>query len=88
MENETSNANEIGNGIKHKVKCSLSGIEIKDYDKMLPRENGFFQHFPGCYCNNCGETFALYSYSAMQPKNVDENKIPYYNSCFKCDNSK
>ena len=41
-------------------------------------------HVPGCYCAGCGESFALYSYSAIQPTEVDENGKPYYKDCFKC----
>jgi hypothetical protein len=66
------------------VRKSLNGNIIKDYDKIAPIEDGFFQHFPGVYCNNCGETSALYSYSMFQPVGVDENNKPYYDSCFKC----
>jgi hypothetical protein len=49
----------------------------------LPKE-GFFQHLPGSYCKNCGEVFALYSYSAIKPDGVDDKGKPYYNDCFKC----
>lgn len=44
----------------------------------------FFVHIPGVYCGNCGETFALYSYSVIWPNGLDENGKPYYNACFKC----
>jgi hypothetical protein len=64
---------------------SLNGNVIERYDEIRPIENGFFQNFPGVYCKKCGKTFALYSYSAMQPHGVDENSKPFYNSCFKCD---
>jgi hypothetical protein len=64
---------------------SLNGNVIERYDEIKSIENGFFQNFPGVYCKKCGETFALYSYSAMQPNGVDENLKPFYNSCFKCD---
>lgn len=49
--------------------------------QVLPR---FFQHLPGVYCRGCKSTYALYSYSVRQPDGLDENKKPYYESCFKC----
>lgn len=59
------------------------------YDKIpeLP-ESGFYMHFGGVYCRNCGETFALYSYSAIRPSGIDENRKPYYSQCFKCPTEK
>ena len=65
-------------------KYADNGKIIEDYDKILPPENGFFVHIPGVYCKSCGETFALYSFSAHQPDGVDENNKPYYNHCFCC----
>lgn len=41
-------------------------------------------NIPGIYCKNCGETFALYSYSMMPMDGVDENNKPIYNKCFIC----
>ena len=46
----------------------------------LPK-GGFFQLFPGVYCKACGEIFALYSYSVMQPDGVDEDGRAFYNTC-------
>lgn len=66
------------------VMYSLNGNVIERYNEIRPMGNGFFQNFSGVYCKNCGETFALYSYSAMQPQGVDENSKPFYNNCFKC----
>ena len=43
---------------------SLNGNEISRYEEIAPMEKNFFQNLPGVYCRNCGETFALYSYSA------------------------
>lgn len=56
------------------------------YDLIPPVEDGqgFFQHLPGIYCRNCGCDFALYSYSADAPHGYDENRKPFYNTCFKC----
>lgn len=60
------------------------------YDMIPAWPNGypagirFFQHFPGVYCKQCGQLFALYSYSVYQPNGLDENHKPYYNSCFAC----
>lgn len=58
------------------------------YDEIqpLPKEGGFFQHFPGVYCKRCGRVFALYSYSLIQPVyGVDENGKPYYENCLFCE---
>lgn len=52
--------------------------------KEIPVEGGWFMNFPGVYCKNCGEIFALYSFSGNQPHGIDENKKPYYNSCPMC----
>ena len=52
--------------------------------KPLPKEGGFFQNFPGVYCQKCGKDFALYSYSAYQPDGVDENGKPFYRECCLC----
>ncbi len=68
------------NEIRNKVK-NYNLIPSMTYEKY----NGFFQHLPGIYCWNCGETFALYSYSAMQPHGFDPNGKPFYYSCFKCE---
>jgi len=52
------------------------------YDRIPPvPESGFFQHFPGIYCQNCGRDFALYSYSALSPDGLDEEGKPFYNLC-------
>lgn len=67
------------------VKKAKNGKEVVDYNKIPALKEGFFQHIPGVYCNNCGEVFALYSYSAHPPSGTDENGKPYYNNCFKCD---
>lgn len=70
------------------MKKSLNGNIIKNYEKIKSTEecdfNKFFQNFPGAYCKNCGHTFALYSYSMHRPNGFDENKKPFYNSCFEC----
>jgi len=64
-------------------------IDEKTYHsiKPMPKDGSPFQNFPGVYCRRCGETFALYSYSAYQPDGVDGNDKPYYDSCFKCGTS-
>lgn len=56
-------------------------IEIYNAIKPLPPKGEFFQHFPGVYCQNCGEDFALYSYSIFQPLEIDENNKPFYKCC-------
>lgn len=71
------------------IRKSTLGNVVEKYDLIpaLPAATGgFFQHIPGVYCKNCGETFALYSYSVHQPDTDarDENGKPYYNECFKC----
>lgn len=63
-------------------------MKPENYDAipLLPEKTEeTFMHMPGIYCRNCGQSFALYWYSAQQPSGVDENKKPYYNTCFKCD---
>lgn len=59
-------------------------VDPDRYAAILPIEDGFFQHFPGIYCRNCGRDFALYSYSAYQPDGIDDNQKPYYNRCSHC----
>lgn len=65
---------------------ATNGNEIKDYDliKPIPPDGQFFMHVPGAYCANCGELFALYSFSHNQPAQVDANGKPFYSHCFKC----
>ena len=60
--------------------------EIYDQIPQLTHKDltAFFQRIPGCYCINCGEVFALYSYSAVMPRYKDENGKPYYKTCFMC----
>jgi hypothetical protein len=55
----------------------------EEYDKIppLPPAGEQFMHIPGCYCQNCGASFALYSYSILQPGDVDENGKPYFRRC-------
>ena len=43
-----------------------------------------FMRFPGIYCAGCGETFALYSFSAIGPDGVDENGKPFMTGCGLC----
>lgn len=59
----------------------------KIYETILPNPDYAkgFMNFPGIYCEGCGETFALYSYSAHQPNGLDENGKPFYHSCFMCE---
>lgn len=66
-----------------------NGVEIMGYEKILPvrDDEAFFMHLPGVYCRNCGETYALYSFSTEKPDGTDENRKPYYNGCFKCGRS-
>ncbi len=59
--------------------------ETSLYNKIPPIKNeGFYQNFPGVYCKTCGQTFALYSYSAYQPDGIDENNKPFYVKCALC----
>jgi hypothetical protein len=44
-----------------------------------------FMNLPGVYCQGCGSTFALYSFSFIPPNGLDENGKPFYHSCFKCE---
>ena len=60
--------------------------EAYDSVKPLPEKGEFFQNFAGVYCKNCGETFALYSYSVFKPHGVDENNKPFYKNCVMCGN--
>lgn len=58
--------------------------EILNYD-LIPTVNSLEDvNLPGCYCKNCGRTFALYSFSAFRPSLKDENNKLYYENCFKC----
>lgn len=66
------------------IKKSLNGNVIENYNEIKEMSNGDFRHFPGVYCKNCGETFALYSYSLIQPDGIDDNLKPFYNDCFRC----
>lgn len=59
-------------------------ISNERYESIQPMVEGFFQHFPGVYCQGCGNDFALYSYSASQPHGVDENNKPFYKTCGLC----
>lgn len=52
--------------------------------KPVPEEGGFYQNLPGVYCQKCGETFALYSYSLHQPDGVDAKGKPFYRECSFC----
>lgn len=61
---------------------SDNGNIIKNYDK-IPMTVGI--NVPGVYCKNCGETFAIYPWSVVQPHGTDINKKPFYNKCFKCE---
>ena len=64
-----------------------NGNEIERYEEILPlpkEPEKFFQHIPGVYCRNCGQTFALYSYSKHPVHGTDENDKPFYNMCFNC----
>ncbi len=36
--------------------------------------------FPGCYCKNCGQTFAMYSFG-IQPGGNDENGKACFSVC-------
>lgn len=45
-----------------------------------PADGEFYQLFPGCYCANCGDTFAMYSYG-IQPSSLDENGKAYFKYC-------
>ena len=57
-----------------------------DYDK-IPTWEEFRKAkvaVPGIYCQKCGTTFALYSWSMMGPHGLDENKKPFYKNCFEC----
>lgn len=47
----------------------------------LPPKGESFIHMPGVYCQNCGTTLALYSWSMAKPDGVDENQKPYYKCC-------
>lgn len=60
--------------------------DIYDAIPPLPGPGRQFIHIPGIYCITCGETMALYDYSAWQPNGIDENGKPYYQSCWKCSN--
>jgi len=59
--------------------------EIPGFPTIDRLSLSFFICVPGAYCKQCGEVFALYSYSAIWPNGLDENDKPYYDSCFKCD---
>jgi hypothetical protein len=61
-------------------------ISDEDYASILPlpEEGEHFMHLPGVYCKNCGEIFALYSYSAHKPDGIDHNRKPFYNKCYFC----
>jgi hypothetical protein len=54
----------------------------EEYDKIppLPEPGEQFIHIPGCYCQDCGRTFALYSYS-MVYTGKDENGKAYLTKC-------
>lgn len=66
-----------------KEKISLSGKKVEGYDTMIPPPDTgeAFIQMNACYCNNCGKTFALYSFSAWKPNKRDENNVPYYECC-------
>lgn len=75
------------------IDNAWSGVPpLVDPDKYLAipplsaaeKEGCFFQHFPGVYCVNCGDTFALYSYSAPVPDGVDGAGKPFYRKCLTC----
>jgi hypothetical protein len=68
-------------------KIAKNGKEVVDYDKIPAYPKGQFMNAPGCYCENCGQTFALYFYSAIMPAGVDENGKPVFNNCFKCEDN-
>ncbi len=61
-----------------------------EYDKIppLPRDGSDFIHIPGVYCQGCGRSFALYSYSAIGPNGIDENGKPFMNVCPFCPKDK
>ncbi len=59
-------------------------MKPKDYDKIPAASELGPINVPGCYCINCGELFALYSFSIHQPMNKDENGKLYYENCFLC----
>lgn len=67
-------------------KIAKNGKEVVNYDKIPPNPKPPFVNIPGCYCENCGETFALYHYSVIAPSRVDENGKPVFDKCFKCEN--
>jgi hypothetical protein len=41
-------------------------------------------NIPGAYCQGCGATMALYSYSMIQPEGYDENDKAFYKTCPEC----
>jgi len=54
------------------------------YDSLPARDKMGPVNIPGVYCQGCGETFALYRYSVLQPDGFDENGKAYYRACFNC----
>jgi hypothetical protein len=58
--------------------------DVYDSIKPLPPPGSWFMHFPGVYCQGCGETFALYSFSAIGHDGVDENGKPFLAACCHC----
>lgn len=67
------------------VRRSLNGNVIKRY-KEIPNYKLCKSRvmMPGVYCKNCGETFALYAWSAAKPDGSDENNKFFYNKCLNC----
>ena len=64
------------------MKKTTNGKVIENYNEIMPiPKKHNFRLFPGAYCKNCGETFALYSYSMFQPNGIDENGKAFYNKC-------
>ncbi len=56
------------------------------YDKLMANLQNKRSELmmPGVYCSNCGETFALYPWSACMPSDRDENNVFYYKTCPLC----
>lgn len=61
-----------------------NGTLVENYDNIPTFEKLKGINIPGCYCENCGQTFALYSYSSIKPTKIDENKKFYYDFCHLC----
>lgn len=67
-----------------KPKYAKNGTLVENYNDIPTARKLRSVNIPGCYCENCGQTFALYSYSIIPPTKVDENNKLCYESCHFC----